>query len=100
LKIESDAKVPQIICGDFNSVASSSATALFQYGKLNEAILNGEIMWTVPKDADPQHKEFYAIIWNRMMKRRAGFMEVMGSFKNAYANYRNVPKDETKSKAE
>jgi endonuclease/exonuclease/phosphatase family metal-dependent hydrolase len=72
--------LPTIICGDFNSMPSSSGLSVLQYDKMAEQMLSGKAIWTVPEDIHPRKREYYAMVWDRLLSKRAGFLETLGSF--------------------
>ena len=48
---------------------------------------SGKAIWTVPEDCEPRKREYYTMVWERLLSKRSGFLETIGSFKNAYQNY-------------
>ena len=87
--------VPQLLCGDLNSMPCSSVMAILKYHTVADSILTGQTLWTIPADLEPKKQQLYEQVWNRMLNKRQDFLNTLGTFRNAYQNYNSPNKSTT-----
>lgn len=62
-------RFPQIICGDFDSVPSSSAMATFNYSKQKDIFGEQGAIWSIPSECPPEMSVRYSEIWQALKEQ-------------------------------